>query len=194
MVHDECICQSLCQQKRTQEGETKQRNRETEKCFLACLLVCCLHPLYVSIISERGTVTTILSITTNTHYMHYRLHYTTLHTLHYTTLQYITIHYTTLHYTTLHYTTLHYSTLHYTTLCYTTLHYTTLHYTTLHYTTLHSKQFTHDQAVVSDSNCSNCIYQAQRPFLYSWSFSNLYPLLFLLRSTRNHPYPALRRS
>ena len=87
--------------------------------------------------------------------LHYTLHYTTVHTLHYTpqhynynyrttqlhstTLHYIKLQYTTPHYTTLHYTTLHDTTL-YTPLHYTTLHYTihSTHYSTLHYTTFHN--------------------------------------------------------
>merc|ERR1711865_1287420 len=99
---DEFICQSLCHKKRTQR---EKQNRETEKQRSACLLVCCLHLLYVSIISERGTVTTILSITTRaTHYTHYALHSTGCTTLHYTTLHYTTLHYTRLHKTTQDYT------------------------------------------------------------------------------------------
>ena len=77
------------------------------------------------------------------------LHYTTLHTLHYTPLHYTPLQYTTLHNTTTTTTQLHSTTLHYTKLRYITLHYTTLHSTTttttttqLHSTTLHYTKFT----------------------------------------------------
>merc|ERR1711865_275214 len=93
-----------------------------------------------SIISERGTVTTILSITTR-----YTIHTlrTALNRLH------LVIYYTALHCTTLHYTTLPLPLplplpLHYTTLHYTILHYTTLHYTTLRYATLHKNTRTQE--------------------------------------------------
>ena len=74
-------------------------------------------------------------------------HSTTLITLHYATSTITTrLHYTTLHklhYTTLHYTTPHHNTSHYTTLHCTALHCTALHYTALHYTLRYATPWTY---------------------------------------------------